>query len=373
MPTIMLLLVLAAAFYFLIRGADLLVEGASGLAYRLGLPKVVVGATIVSLGTTTPEMSVSVLAAWTGNSGLALGNAVGSIIADTALIFGLGCCIAVLPADRFVLSRQGWVQFGTAAMLAVFCYIKLAINPEQAVISWPIGLILLTLLVLYMIVSIHWSRQHAKLALAHDPSVVPGGEGYASDDSELAGQDVEHGEEDPVEHAKKKSALWLFGMFLLGLTLVILSSPFLVNSASQLAVNAGVPQVVIAATLIALGTSLPELATAIASIMKGHKEILVGNVIGADILNVLFVVGAAAVAAPLPVIDPTPGLDWWSQHIFLTLHLPAMMVILLVFRLFIFRASAKGSFSRWMGVPLLALYVAYVALNWIMAGSLPTH
>ena len=96
--------------------------GASGLAYRFGISKVIVGATVVSLGTTSPECAVSVMAAWSGEPGLALGNAIGSIIADTGLIFGLGCMIAVLPADRFVLSRQGWVQFGSAALLALLCY-----------------------------------------------------------------------------------------------------------------------------------------------------------------------------------------------------------------------------------------------------------
>jgi len=372
MPVVMLLLVLAASFYFLIRGADFLVEGASGMAYRLGLPKVVIGATIVSLGTTTPEMAVSVLAAWSGNSGLALGNAVGSIIADTALIFGLGCCLAVLPADRFILSRQGWLQFGSAALLAGFCYFKFFLDGEDAFIGRPIGGILLGLLVLYMIVSVYWSKERTGLEQAGSTPAVPNIEPTQANNTstEPAAQTAD--EEDEIEHAAKRSVFLLFGLFLFGLALVLASSPFLVNSASVLAVRAGVPQVVIAATLIALGTSLPELATAIASIIKGHKEILVGNVIGADILNVLFVIGAAAVAAELPIIDTnaeTPA----AQYIFITLHLPAMMVILLLFRVFVFRASAKGHFSRWMGVPLLALYVAFVALNWIVAGEPPKH
>ncbi|MEE9212207.1 MAG: hypothetical protein V3U29_06100, partial [Phycisphaeraceae bacterium] len=99
----LLLLITVASMAALIKGADWLVEGASALAYQLGMPKVIVGATIVALGTTSPECAVSVLAAWGGEPGIALGNAVGSIIADSALIFGIGCLLVALPADRFVL------------------------------------------------------------------------------------------------------------------------------------------------------------------------------------------------------------------------------------------------------------------------------
>ena len=107
-PQWMLLLLTAVAVAVLIRGADWLVEAAAGIAYRFGISKVIVGATIIALGTTSPECAVSVVAAWSGEPGIALGNAIGSIIANSGLIFGLGCLIAVLPADRFVLRRQGW-------------------------------------------------------------------------------------------------------------------------------------------------------------------------------------------------------------------------------------------------------------------------
>ena len=143
-----------------IKGADWLVEGAAGIAYRLGMPKVVVGATIVSLGTTSPEAAVSVLAAWSGNAGLALGNGVGSIIVDTGLIFGLGCILAPLPADKFVLSRQGWVQFGSAVLLATLCYLTFIVQGDAATLGRPVGLLLAALLVAYMVISVRWSKQH---------------------------------------------------------------------------------------------------------------------------------------------------------------------------------------------------------------------
>ena len=124
---LVLILIAIVAMVIVIYGADWLVEGAAGVAARLGMPKVIIGATIVSLGTTTPEAAVSVLAAFSGNPGLALGNGVGSIIADTGLIFGMGCIFVALPADKFVLKRQGWVQFGSALILAMLCWVLYAI------------------------------------------------------------------------------------------------------------------------------------------------------------------------------------------------------------------------------------------------------
>ena len=116
--------------------------------------------------------------------------------------------------------------------------------------------------------------------------------------------------------------------------------------------------------MVALGTSLPELATAVASIVKGHKELLVGNVIGADILNVLFVIGASAFAAPLPLLSVEA--DAKVPALFLYLHLPTMLLILVLFRIFIARAVRRGAFSRWMGAPLLAIYVAYLVAQFVI-------
>jgi cation:H+ antiporter len=144
---------------------------------------------------------------------------------------------------------------------------------------------------------------------------------------------------------------------------VIVSSHILVQSVTELAeAHWHVPKVVIAGTLVALGTSLPELVIGVASIMKGHREILVGNVIGADILNVLFVIGASAVAAPLPIIESGSSLPM----IALFLHVPTMILILVLFRLFIHSATRTGHFRRWYGVPLVAIYVVYAALQYII-------
>jgi cation:H+ antiporter len=350
LPTGWLLVVVVAATASLIKGADWLVDGASGLAYRLGVSKVIIGATVVSLGTTSPEAAVSVMAAWSGEPGLALGNAVGSVVADSGLIFGLGCLLTVLPADRFVLTRQGWVQFGVALLLALVCYVAYAVSGDAARLPRWVGLGFLVLLAAYMAISVRWSRHH------------PAGEPFQHPD-ELTVVTPATGAVEREAHAQAPS--WLSALIVVGLVTVVLGSRFLVCSVTVVAARWGVPQVVIASTLVALGTSLPELATAVASVVKGHKELLVGNVIGADILNVLFVVGASAVAAPLPILELTPGTK--IPTLFLCLHLPAMLLILILFRVFIAVAVRRGVFSRWMGAPLLAIYAAYLIVQFVVA------
>ncbi len=349
-PQWLLLLISVVAIYVVIKGADWLVEGAAGVAYRLGMPKVVVGATIVSLGTTSPEAAVSVLAAWSGDAGLALGNGVGSIIADTGLIFGLGAMMTRLPADRFVLTRQGWVQFGSAVLLAVFCYGYYLRDGDAAVLGRHIGLLLVTLLVVYLAVSVRWARAH------------PFGEPFvgvealkAVDEAAPPGAAVPA----PVEAQRSIPSLVAWGVA--GLALVVFAGDALVGSVSVLAeTHWGVPKTVIAATLVAFGTSLPELIVGITAIAKKHAELLVGNVIGADILNVLFVIGAAALAKPLEVVED-------GNPIFLYLHLPTMLIMLVLFRLYIFRAVRVGTFSRWMGLPLVLMYVAYVIVQYAIS------
>jgi cation:H+ antiporter len=334
-----LLLITAVMAGVLIKGADWLVEGAAGVAYRLGISKVIVGATVVSLGTTSPEAAVSVVAAWSGEPGLALGNAIGSVVADTGLIFGLGCLLAALPADRYVLQRQGWVQFGSAALLSALCYGSLWMHRDAAFLSRWVGLLLLGLLVAYLYYSVKWSREH------------PFGEPFQMHEA------------DDVEARTRRSVMALIAIAVVGLGLVILASRAMILSVTELAeAHWHVPKVVIAATLVALGTSLPELVIGITSIFKGHKELLVGNVIGADILNVLFVVGASASAAPLPLLEHGAGLP----HLLFVLHLPTMLLILVLFRVFIHAASKTGSFRRWYGVPLIAIYVAYTVVQYVV-------
>ena len=325
-----LFLAIAITVYLLSQGADWMIDGAVSLALRTGLPKIIIGATILSLGTTAPEAFVSVMAAFMGNPGLALGNGVGSIIADTGLIFGLTAIVAAPPLSKWILNRTGWWQIGSAVLLVALAGLALLINPGQPFISRPMGVLLLVLLAVYMMMTYRWARS------GKDPDALT--------ESELEIENLE----------ESKSLLITLIALIGGLLLVIISSRLLIPAAGETARRLSVPEDVIAATMVAFGTSLPELTTAISAIRKGHPEITVGNIVGADVLNSLFVIGAASFAVPL-AIPPT----------FFRFHFPAMLIILISFRVFI-AMDKKGRFRRWQGAWLLGLYVAYVSLQYLL-------
>jgi cation:H+ antiporter len=177
------------------------------------------------------------------------------------------------------------------------------------------------------------------------------------------GEPFQMAESAEVRRAAAASPLGLLALCVGGLALVVLASRVLIVAVTELAeAHWHVPKVVIAATLVALGTSLPELVIGVTSIAKGHHEILVGNVIGADVLNVLFVVGASAVAAPLHILDAAANVP----GILLYLHLPVMLAVLVLFRVFIHAARRTGRFQRWQGLPLVAIYITYVVLQYVV-------
>ena len=325
LSTLSLLVIIVVCIALLSKGADWMIDGVVDLAERTGLPKIVIGATVVSLGTTLPEAFVSVMAAYMGNPGLALGNGVGSIIADTGLIFGLTCVLATVPVNRFILNRTGWVQVSAATLLVVISLGLLFTTDSEPTLDRWVGFFFLTLLAAYLYITYVWAKQGT--AALED-------EGAAA--HELMGL----------------GKCWL--LVIGGLILVVSGARILVPAASEIAIRFGVPDDVIAATLVAFGTSLPELMTAIAAVRKGHPEITVGNIVGADVLNVLFVIGAAAAAAPLAIPEN-----------FYYFHFPAMLVILFSFRMFISMNTA-GVFYRWQGVCLLGIYVVYVLLGYAL-------
>ncbi len=322
---LVLLIIIVICIAMLSKGADWMIDGVVDLAERTGLPKIVIGATVVSLGTTLPEAFVSVMAAYMGNPGLALGNGVGSIIADTGLIFGLTCILAAVPVNRFILNRTGWVQLGSAIMLVLIAVGALLFSEQEPRLERWVGFLFLGLLVLYLHTTYVWAKQ---------------GAGLLPDEAM------------PEHELMSVGKCWL--MITGGLVLVIAGARVLVPSASEIATRVGVPDDVIAATMVAFGTSLPELMTAIAAVRKGHPEITVGNIVGADVLNVLFVIGAAAAASPLLI-----------PMNFYYFHFPAMLIVLFSFRMFI-SMNGEGVFHRWQGYWLLGVYLCYVILQYAL-------
>ncbi len=331
-PTWALVATIAISILALGKGADVLVEDAVAISLQWGIPSIVVGATVVSLGTTTPEAVVSVLAAVKGESGLALGNAVGSIICDTGLILGIACIISPLPFDRIVADRQGWVQWGSGLLLVLICLPWTSLGSaftEGGVLPQAAGWALLALLGLYM----RWSVQLARQVKQDDAS----GHGEAHD-----------------EYRGKTAT---FFSLVVAVAVVVIASSFLISSATEMADRLEVPPSVIAATLVAFGTSLPELVIVITATLKGQGALGVGNVVGADILNVLFVAGAAAAVTPAGLAA--------EPHFFM-LQFPAMLFVLTVFR--VGTLTAKDSvLKRPFGFVLLTTYVVVTVVSYLLS------
>lgn len=314
------------------KSADWLVELATELSKVLGIPSVIVGATIVSLGTTTPETAVSVLAAVNGQPELALGNAVGSIICDTGLILGLATLLGTVPIQRSIVNRQGWVQLGSAALLVIACIPIFHLNQvfeKGSTLPQFWGWVFIALLILYLI----WSVRMAK--------------GLKNENTPGAASEVE-----PESEPKKHGVAVLIGLILVAVAIVVVSAQILIGAATVTAKRAGVPPEVIAATLIAFGTSLPELVVSVTSVLRGRGDLALGNVIGADILNVLFVAGAAASVTP-------EGLS--AGPIFFMVQFPAMIAILLLLRVVLI-AGGDRHMPRWGGALLLGAYLVYSVL-----------
>ena len=327
LPLYALFAVIVVTLYTLGKGADWLVEEAVILSVRWGVPKVLIGATIVSLGTTTPEAAVSVLAAIKGNPDFALGNAVGSIICDTGLILGTAALIAPLPLNRRIVNRQGWLQLGAGVLLVVSC---LFVGTEGRHLPQFMGFAFLVLLIVYLWQSIRWSRDVDQDAVTEE-----------------------------VESAEGNSnAFFVVLKLVFAIAVVVASSWILIPAAKETAIRLHVPQSIIAASIVALGTSLPEFVTAVTAARRGHGELAVGNVIGADILNVLFVAGVSAAV--------TRGGLVAASHFFFILF-PTMLFILVVFRIGIF--TSGDTLKRPFGIVLIAAYVAVMVVSYVFRAT----
>ena len=320
-----LLLIIAGTIFILDRGAQLLVREAIALSLRWGLSTAVIGATVVSLGTTLPEAAVSVFAALKGDATIALGNAVGSIICDTGLILGLATLINPLRFDRTIVNRQGWIQFGAGILLVVACLPFASLGSvfvNGGRLLQITGFAFIGLLVWYLWGSVARLRSRA---------------------DRVAPEEI---------HDEKANTWIVIAKLLFGIVLVLVSSRILIPAAQEMAIRMHVPPSIIAATLIAFGTSLPELATVITAARKGHGELAIGNIIGADILNVLFVGGLSAAVTPAGLAAPA--------HFFRYLF-PAMLLVLVVFR--VGTLSSRDHLGRPFGIILLLVYLAITGFS----------
>ena len=316
MDTITLILFLGG-FVLLFFGADFLVKGASGLAVTAGLSPLVVGLTVVAYGTSAPELSVALISSSAGQSDLAIGNVVGSNISNILLI--LGCSAVMSP---LVVSRQ-LVRLDIPLMIAIsFLLMFMGWDGQLGKLD---GILLCAGAVAYTVFTVVQSRR------------------------ETQNSSAELNQEQDKAKSKKglKPTLIQLALMIVGLGMLLLGSEWLINGAVAIAKIFGMGELIIGLTIVAVGTSLPELATSIIATIRGERDIVVGNAVGSNIFNILLVLGASSLVSPLGIQVPAPAL---------TFDIPVMIAVAIAC-LPIFFTGYR--INRWEGFLFLAYYFAY--------------
>lgn len=318
----MVLLLFAAGLLCIIKGGDLFVDAASWIAEASGIPKFIIGATVVSFATTMPEMLVSVFAALQGNADIAVGNAVGSVTANVGLIM----CVALICMECAMTRKQ----FGVKACLLLAAILALFGFTRDGQLSVLESVLILVIFVGFLVESLIAARQEQG--------------------SELPAQ-----EERPK--IDKKTVLLNIGKFLLGAVGIVLGAQLLIDNGSALARMLGVPDAVIAATMIAIGTSLPELVTTLTSIKKKQASLSVGNIIGANIMDLTLIMPLCAIIQGKPMTVERQGM---------LLDIPACLIICAAA---LIPALVQGKFKRWIGYLIGGLYIAYLIIMFTCFGA----
>ena len=312
------ILLFLLGFVMLIKGGDWFVDGAVGIAHRFHLPELLIGATVISIGTTLPEVMVSAQAALEGNAGISYGNAIGSVICNTSLIAAL--TVAIRPG---AVSRKTLILPTASFFVAAVLYAGLAYTTGRFQ-RWN-GILFLALFVLYMAITVWQMKKHPESA--------------ADAEEEDAGKPME---------------LWQeIGLLVLGAAVIAVGARLLVDNGTKIAQWLGVPDSVIGLTMVALGTSLPELITAITSLIKGHSALSLGNVIGANLFNLVLVSGLSAALAPFPVPASKTIAGMNSS---LVVDIPLMLIVMVLLTA---PALVKKKLTRAQGITLLVIYAAF--------------
>ena len=317
---------LIGGFILLVWGADRLLAGASALARNLGVSPLIIGLTIVAFGTSAPELIVSAVAASRGNPGLAVGNAIGSNIANIGLILGLTAAIYPLRVESETLKRE----YPVLMLIMIGSFIMAADLIFDRTEGW--------LLLLGLVALVIWMVRFGMRRGTEDPLAR------------------EFAAEIPRDMPTGYAVLWL----VVGLVVLPLSSSFLVDGAVFIARSLHVTEAVIGLTIIALGTSLPELAAALTSALRQEDDLAIGNVIGSNMFNILGVLGIAAAVHPVEV-----------ELLMLQQDFPVMFAFTVMLFFMAYGITGPGRISRRSGLLLLALYAFYQVLIWMTATRIP--
>ena len=293
----------------LIKGGDWFVDGASALARRFHLPELLIGATVVSIGTTLPEVMVSTISAVSGHGEIAYGNAIGSVICNAALIAAI--TVAVRPGKVNPKTLRVPVAFFFAAA-AVYCFAAYGMGR----FTRPLGLLMLAMFAAYMVANV-WQMKNAPAEPEHEEELMSLGR--------------------------------IVLRLVVGATLIALGANLLVDNGT-----------IIALTFVALGTSLPELVTAITSLMKGHSDLSLGNIVGANVFNLVLVSGVSVALAPF---DIPQSATLFGINSSLVLELPVMLLVMILLTI---PALVRGRLSRVQGVALLCIYAAFCTVQFTL-------
>lgn len=334
------ILFLIIGIVLLIKGADFFVSGASAVAKKLKVPSIIIGLTIVALGTSLPELAVSITSAIKGSVDLAVGNVVGSNIANMCLILGMSAIFnkIVLQEDTRKFDLP-FLILVTGLLLLFSCDVLLD-GVTQSIVSRTESIVLVGLLVFYTITQIKHAKAKNKFCESSEPVVEK--TDFDNDKKENA----ETGEEKPVEKKEKELKVWQIVVYLIvGLAAVVFGGECVSSTAKFLALKAGMSEALVGLTIVAVGTSLPELATSIVAAKKGETDLALGNVIGSNISNIILILGVVGVITPMAV----------SQTILTDL------LILFVFTLvFVFMSLRKKQVGKMEGIILLCMYISYI-------------
>lgn len=309
MTILLQFVLLVVGFVLLMKGADWFVDGASKIADKFGIPHLVIGLTIVAFGTSAPEAAVSISAALKGSVDLAISNVVGSNIMNVLLILGVSAIIYPLAVKNSTIQFDIPFVFGISLLLLIF-------GMFDGIIGRLDGLIFWVLLIIYMIYMIQLTKK-----------------GQAADED--------------FEPAGKDDKLWKLLLLIgVGIVMIVAGSDVTVDAASNIALEFGMTERLIGLTIVAFGTSLPELVTSCIAARKRETDIAVGNIVGSNLFNILFVLGTSAVITPI---------EYKSEFVFDNVVAALVMVVLWLF------AVRKQKLGRAGGAVMLALYAAYFA------------
>ncbi|MBR0447884.1 MAG: calcium/sodium antiporter [Clostridia bacterium] len=315
----------AVGVLLLIKGGDWFVDSAVGVAKKFRVPEIIIGATVVSIGTTLPEVMVSVTAAVNDNAAVAYGNAIGSIICNTALIAALTIAIRPAPVNRKAVVTPVIFFFVSAAIYVAAAYVFGRFD------RW-LGIVMLLVFAVYMFLTIRNGFKNP----------APQTEDEADDNG--------------------GSLVKNLIVLVISAALIAVGADMLEGSSVSLAQDwLGIPTEVVGVTVVALCTSLPELVTAVTALLKGHGALSLGNIIGANIFNLVLVSGAAVTISPFAIPEGSKLLNMNTSQL---VEIPLMIAVMALMTL---PAVKKGKLGRWQGVTLLCIYVAFVALQVMIA------